>query len=254
MGPALVALVSLALMFGAALAGLRLRALLPDHHLSDSAKDVVTRGIGFVVTLAALVLGLLIASGKSSHDEVSGKLRELATQFVLVDRNMAHYGAETSAIRDLLRRTMVTVMRSIWPHEETRGPGLERELPREAIDRAQLMIRELTPKTDAQRALQSETLHEINEVKRTGWLLIELMHTGVPTALLIVIVLWLVLIFFGFGLYAPPNRTVNTALLFCAVCAACAIFLILELYAPVRGLLAISPRAFQVSLEQLGKM
>jgi hypothetical protein len=253
MRPLIVALVSLALMFGAAVAAIRVRPRLPDHHLSGDAKDVVTRGIGFVVTLAALVLGLLIASGKSSHDEVSGKLRLLATQFVLVDRNMAHYGADAAAVRDLLRRTMVTVTNTVWPDVETSGPRLERESPREAIDRAQLMIRQLVPNTDAQRALQTETLHEMNEIKRTGWLLIELMQTGVPTTLVVVIVVWLVIVFFGFGLFAPRNHTVNVALFFSAFCAACAIFLILELYAPVKGLLAISPRAFQISLEQLGR-
>src|SRR5262249_37807082 len=153
-------LLSLALMFGAAVAAIHVRSRLPGHHLSSDAKEVVTRSIGFVVTLSALVLGLLIASGKGSHDDVSGKLRQLATQFVLVDRNMAHYGAETTPIRDLLRRTMVTVTQSIWPGTRTKGPGLDGELPRESIDRAQLMIRQLVPTSDAQRVLQAEALHE----------------------------------------------------------------------------------------------
>ena len=74
-----------------------------------------------------------------------------------------------------------------------------------------------------------------------------------PTIFLVIIVLWLVVVFFGFGLFSPRNRTVSASLLFCALCAACALFLILELYAPVQGLLAISPRAFALSLEQLGR-
>ena len=75
----IVALVSLGLMFGTAILAVRLREALPKHHLGEAAKDVISRGTGFVVTLAALVLSLLIASGKNSHDEVGVKLRLLAT-------------------------------------------------------------------------------------------------------------------------------------------------------------------------------
>ncbi|HSS70331.1 MAG TPA: hypothetical protein VLQ46_06715 [Casimicrobiaceae bacterium] len=253
MRPLIIAVISLALMFGAALAAVGLRSILPDHHLDNDAKDVVTRGIGFVVTLAALVLSLLIASGKGSHDEVGSRLRELATEFILVDRSMASYGAETAQIRDLLRRTMASATRTIWPDTTPPGPTLTGETPRDAVERVQGMIRELKPANESQRVLQSEALRDIAEIKRTGWMLIELSETRMPTMFLVIIILWLVIVFFGFGLFAPRNRTVDATLLFCAFCAASAVFLILELYAPVSGLLAISPRTFEVVLEQLGR-
>jgi membrane-bound ClpP family serine protease len=83
-------------------------------------------------------------------------------------------------------------------------------------------------------------------------MLVELSEVRLPATFLVILVLWLVIVFFGFGLFAPPNRTVGAALLFCAFCAAGAVFLILEMYAPVSGVLAISPRTFEISLEQLG--
>src|SRR5215467_15875296 len=89
-------------------------------------------------------------------------------------------------------------------------------------------------------------------MKRTGWMLVELAEVRLPATFLVILVLWLVIVFFGFGLFAPPNRTVGLALLFCAFCAAGAVFLILEMYAPVSGVLAISPHTFEISLEQLG--
>jgi fluoride ion exporter CrcB/FEX len=51
-----------------ALLGMALRYTLPDHHLNADAKDVVRLGTGVIGTIAALVLGLLIASAKSSYD------------------------------------------------------------------------------------------------------------------------------------------------------------------------------------------
>jgi hypothetical protein len=251
--PIVIALLSLVLMFGAAASASRVRALLPSGHLSDEAKDVVTRGIGFVVTLAALVLSLLIASGKASYDEVGARLRQLATEFVLVDRSLAHYGPETANIRDLLRRTMASGMQNIWPDVVPPVPALEGETARAAIERVQTMIRELEPANASQRVLQSDALHEIVEIKRTGLLLIELRETRMPSAFLVIIILWLLIVFFGFGLFAPRNRTVNASLLFCAFCAAGALFLILELYSPVSGMLGLSPRTFEVALEDMGR-
>ena len=45
-----------------------------------------------IATLAALVLGLLTASAKSSLDEKENQLRGVAAQVVLLDRTMAAYG------------------------------------------------------------------------------------------------------------------------------------------------------------------
>lgn len=63
-----IAGVVFACVFGSALLGLFLRAMLPDHHLSPESKDVVKLAMGLIATMAALVLGLLTASAKSSFD------------------------------------------------------------------------------------------------------------------------------------------------------------------------------------------
>jgi hypothetical protein len=58
-----------ACVFAGALLGMTLRHLLPEHHLKEDTKDVVKLGMSLIATMAALVLALLIASAKSSHDE-----------------------------------------------------------------------------------------------------------------------------------------------------------------------------------------
>jgi hypothetical protein len=49
------------LTLGGILLGALLRRTLPKHHLSEEAQDVVRLGVGLIATIAALVLGLLIA-------------------------------------------------------------------------------------------------------------------------------------------------------------------------------------------------
>src|SRR5262245_41834353 len=72
-------------ILGGALLGMALRALLPEHHLSQDSRDVVKLGMGLIGTMAALVLGLLIASAKSSFDAQRNGLAQLSANLILLD-------------------------------------------------------------------------------------------------------------------------------------------------------------------------
>jgi hypothetical protein len=63
-----VGLMVFACVFGGALFGLYLSTKVAAHHLSEDSKDAITMALGVIGTLAALVLGLLLASAKSSFD------------------------------------------------------------------------------------------------------------------------------------------------------------------------------------------
>ena len=65
LGPLWSASIVFACVAGGALVGMLLRRVLPESHLNNDTKDVVKLGTGIVATMAALVLGLLIASAKS---------------------------------------------------------------------------------------------------------------------------------------------------------------------------------------------
>ena len=52
--------------FGGALVGMALRRVLPEDHLTSDAKDVVKLAMGLIATMAALVLGMLVSTAKSS--------------------------------------------------------------------------------------------------------------------------------------------------------------------------------------------
>ena len=98
-----VSLIAFAIIFGSALMGALLRGALPAHHLRDESRDVVKLGIGLVGTMAALVLGLLVSSAKSSYDAQSTELTQLSANAILLDRVFAHYGPEAQEERELLR-------------------------------------------------------------------------------------------------------------------------------------------------------
>ena len=93
--------------FGGALLGIALRSILPQNELTDDSRDVVKLGVGLIATMAALVLGLLIASAKSSLDTQNSELTEMSSRIVLVDRVLAHYGPEAKQVRDELHSSVL---------------------------------------------------------------------------------------------------------------------------------------------------
>ena len=80
-----------------------LRGVLPGRHLDNQTKELVKLGVGLVGTMAALLLGLLAASAKSSCDTRRSELTQIAASTILLDRSLAHYGPVTIQIRGILK-------------------------------------------------------------------------------------------------------------------------------------------------------
>ena len=246
-----ISLIVFACVFSAALLGIFLRAILPEHHLSADSKGVVNLGMALVATMSALVLGLLIASAKNSFDTQNTALTEMSAQVVVLDRLLAHYGPDTKEVRDLLRSAVVGVLDQMKSKDRTNHSQLEPpSAGREVIlDK----IQGLSPKDDRQRSLQAQALSIAMGLLQTRWLQYEQTTAAVSMPLLVVLVFWLAVIFFGFGLFAPRNATVVAALLICALSVSAAILLILEMYTPHAGLIKISDAPLRSALAHLGR-
>ena len=54
---------------------------------------------GLIGTLAALVLGLLIASAKSSFDLKTNQVKQMTATIILVDGLLEQYGPEATPLR-----------------------------------------------------------------------------------------------------------------------------------------------------------
>jgi hypothetical protein len=116
--------------FGGALVGVVLRATLPKEHLTTETQDVVKLGMALIATMTALVLGLLIASAKSTYDTRSNQLLEVSADIILLDRVLAHYGAETQNAREELRRSVVAAFNQFWSPNRDRSLIIDRRAPR----------------------------------------------------------------------------------------------------------------------------
>ena len=246
MSPMTVSLIVFACVFGGALFGMFLHATLPEHHLSSDSKDVVKMRMGLVGTMAALVLGLLVASAKGSYDAQGTELTQLSANIALLDRVLAHYGPETKEARDLLRVDVARVIDRMWSKAGTSSaPGGEEGL----YEKLQV----LSPKDDKQRSLQAQALNIAITLSQTRWSMYEQGTTSVSVPLVVILVFWLTLILSSFGLFAPANGTVIASLCVCALSVSAAILLILEMYSPYSGLIQVSSAPLRAALAHLGQ-
>jgi hypothetical protein len=246
-----VSWIMFACVFGGALLGMFLRATLPEDHLSADSKSVLNLVMGLIATMAALVLGLLVATAQSSYGTRSSEVTQLSANIILLDRVLAHYGPETNRVRDLLKRAVAFEAERITAENDT-TVGSNRDPRAHAGDALFDAIQELSPKNDAQRSLQAQALTIAISLGQTRWLLFEQGGSSIPNAFLVVLIFWLTVIFASFGLFAPTNPTVVTALLVGALSVSGAIFLILELDAPFRGLIRLSDAPLRSALAILG--
>jgi hypothetical protein len=230
------------------------RAKLPAAHLDPESRDVIKLGLGLIATMTALVLGLLVATAKSSFDTQQNGVAQLAGNVIMLDRVLARYGPETKEARELLRTSVTDMLQRTWPSENPPSSApVEKSGTEGKYEGFYDKLEGLTPKNDQQRAMQTQALKIATDIGQTRWLLFAQRGSGVPTPLLVVMIFWLALIFLGFSLFAPSNATVIATLVTSALVISTAVFLILELDQPFGGVIQVSSGPLRSALEQLGR-
>ena len=241
-------------VFGGALLGMFLRAALPEHHLSKDSRDIMTLGMGIIGTMAAIVLGLMIAAAQGSFANQRGEITQLSANIVFLDRTLAQYGPETKEARDLLRSAVVQTLNQMWPEGSSQPAQLDVKASKaEALSNK---IQALSPQNEAQRSLQAQAVSLSSNLVQTGWLVFMQQIRSIPVAFLVVLavlVFWFTTIFFGFGLFAPSNAMVIAILFISALSISGAIFLMVELFGPFDGLVHIPSDPLRDALLHLGK-
>ena len=253
MNSTLVGLLAFGCTFGAALLAMYLHDRLPAQHLESESKDAVKLVIGLIATLTALVLGLLISSAHSAYDAQQAELQQLGVHVYQVDRILAHFGADANSQREQLRHLVAGDIARIWP-----ANGAERVVyaPWSVQQEAEALfesISSLTPKTDLQRLGQSRALQLLGSIGETRRLLAEQSQGELSWPFLAVLVSWLAILFFGFGLFARFNATVAGAFFVGSLSVAAAISLILQMNQPYTGWLQVSSAPLRAALAQMGQ-
>jgi hypothetical protein len=242
---------SLACIFSGALFGALLRRLLPQHHLSTESKEIVRLATGLVGTMTALLLGLLVASAKSSYDTDAAEVAQMSAKIVFLDRLLANYGEEARESRESLRRAAERVFQRMWP--EAGADNSQLDPAKSSGEELLTNLQNLSPQDDTRRALKAQAISAASDLGQMRWLLFAQDKSSISMPILAVVVAWLTVTFISFGMYAPFNFTVMGSLLICALSVACAIGLLLELDRPFDGLIHISGEPMRRAIMHMGK-
>jgi len=248
-----VSLIVFACIFCSAVLGMYLHGRLPDDHLSDESMGVVKLTIGLVATLAALVLGLLISSAKSSFDTVSGEVVRDAADAVLLDRVLAQYGAPANDLRALLKQSVARGVQIISSNDPAQLASLHSPDAYKRGETFQRKLQELSPQNETQRRLQARAIEMADSIFAVRELGLLQASGTTPAPLLVTLVLWLCIIFGAFGVFTSPNMTVTIALFLGALSTSIAIYLILEMNTPLDGLMRVSLDPMRQALAVLGQ-
>ncbi len=161
------------------------------------------------------------------------------------------YGPEAADVRAHVHETVAEGIQQIWSGQMRR--------PANATPNAQAgnavysAIQRLSPQNDTQAALKSQAAVLAIDVAQVRSLLAAQSVPSISKAMLIILVSWLVVIFLGFSVLAPPKATTILALMVSALAVSGAIFLIMELDEPFGGLIGISSQPMLNALHQIGK-
>jgi ABC-type antimicrobial peptide transport system permease subunit len=243
----------LTLIFG--IIGLLLQKILPEPHTSDRSLAMIGAIVGLFSLLLALVLGTLIGNAFAFYSTQKSELETFASRMVQLDLALAEYGPETAPARVKMKGTLENIHEMFWGKD---GAKFDPESLKVSAALAHLRgmdeyIASLNPQTPAQRQFAAAAGIDASWIEQTRILISLQLASPISWPLLIVVVLWALILFCGFGLLSRLNATTIVALGFGAFAVGTAIFLILELSEPFTGLFGLPPGAIEQMLEVVGK-
>jgi hypothetical protein len=257
----------LLVLVGSSALGLFLRPLLSERHTTAETFELIRLVVTMLVTFAALVLGLLTSSAKTSFDRVGNDLGGLSSDLIQLGQCLRDYGPAADGARHLLRQYTAGAIASTWPAEPApEGDDYPRHLPQSdsdarmesttlgaMLDQVGRELRGLDPAGAAQQKLAADCMDLFQHLKQRRWKLIDDAYTSISMPFYLVLAFWLSLVFASFGLSAPRNMLSFVMLALGAVSIASAIFVILDLDTPFTGLFGISSQPLRHALTHLSR-
>ena len=204
-----------------------------------------------VSLIAALVLGLLVATAKNKFDTTNQETEEFAAKLMLINRELVNFGPEANDARALLRKYAAAKIAATWPSEPGPKPESNDPPPWKLLESLQQSLSGLKPNTEAQRSEATAASEAAADLEKATWLQAAQESAHVQHPFVIILIVWLFVLFVSFGLFAPRNTLVVAALLVGALAITGAVVLIVDMDSPYEGIVVVSPQPMQQALAQM---
>ena len=253
MGHYVFSAVVLVLILASAALGSHVRARLADHHFSEDSLAAMRIAVGLVATLSALVLSLLISSGKSSLDLVNSALQHNSVAMIQLDRTLSQFGPSADGLRADIKNDYARWISFLCSNKTgTTAEAESREILSGTYD-IQGRIFALQTVGPARDKLRDHAMQLWDDIFAGRWLALEHRRGSIPAPLIAVLVGWLTVIFGIFGFSAPRNWSMCVVFLLCAVSATTAVYVVLDLDTPFQGMVNASNTPMMDALKFMGR-
>jgi len=248
--------VFVAVFAGGAL-GLILQRVLPEKHTTGPARDMIGAVVGLLTLLSALVLGLLIWTAYGVYAGQNAAIQTLAAKVLQLDLALSDYGPEAKDARLQLRNGLGKTIDEVWGTNESDANFVAKNF---AAAIKNLRGREgalaaLRPTTDAQTQAQAlaAAWGAMDAIAQSRLQMSFALAAPISKPLVITVVTWAVLLFFGYGLTTRGDVGAVLAGFVGALAIASAFYLILDLSSPYSGVFRVSAAPLEQVLDVMGK-
>ena len=253
------------LLIASAFAGWQVQNALPTKHRSRESVEAVRLVMTMLLTLSAIVLGLLTSSAKARHDGLTADLERYSVDLIELDQRLRQYGPDAFQIRVLLRAYTAAAIADTWPQEPRPSgsyPLISQTQPIEGVESVTLgdmlttidrTIEGLAPADAFHRQTAERLRNRIADSLQQRWRLVASAHSTISWPLLVILMFWLLIIFSIFGLSWPPNALVYTVIILCALSVASSLYLILDFDAAQNGNIRVPRESLRTALSHMDR-
>ena len=217
--PLIVGFIVFALVLAGAFAGWTIQQRLPKHHLTEQTKNVVSVSMAVVATVSALVLGLLISNANTKFSALEGEVTALSAEILRLDQILRRYGPDTDPAREVLQQYAEQKTADLFPNDPAHV-RLSNPSTYDLLQQLEDLLLALKPATPRDQWWLGQAMTLAAKMGDICWLLAQQIGQSTPTAFVALLVFWLALLFFSFGLFAPHNYTSAAVLTLCALAVA----------------------------------
>src|SRR5271167_150899 len=235
--------------------GLILQRLLPERFTTGGPRDMIGAVVGLLTLLSALVLGLLIWTAYGVYAGQNTAIQTLAAKVLQFDLALKDYGPEASAARAQLRQGLAKSIDQVWGVSESDRSFAANNFAAAIQSQRnwEALLKSLNPSTDAQKQALAAATSTIDSINQSRLQMSFALASPVSIPLMVIVVAWATLLFFGYGLLSGGNVASFVALAVGALAVASAAYLILDLSSPYAGLFRVSSAPLDQVLAVIGK-
>jgi hypothetical protein len=258
------ALIVFALLCGSAAVGFVLKSQLLERFTQTGALESMSLIISFLVTITAIVVGLLINATKSFVDATQNHWAIFAGQLIRLDQSMRNYGSESEQMRRQLQSFTAAAIVKFWraddipigvtyPDVRKLSKDEAKQVLSDLVNRIELGIIRLKTPDPLHERLAADCFEQYKEFARARWSLLLAPQNSLPAPFLRMLVAWIMIIFLCFGLRAPANPLVMIVITLSATTLSGMMFAIIDVVDPYKGLYNISSKNMHYALEAMLK-